>query len=143
MSALVKGISVIPMTDLSEREELLERAGHQYHFVRELAKLNSVLGDELLAHMLQISAASLQRYQNGNREASDLVAARAHFLTAVIAALEGTYNEFGIRRWFDRPRSAFGGRSARQLLAPRWTSRDEGALRVLNAAESLQHLGAT
>jgi hypothetical protein len=109
----------------------------------ELNKLSSVLGHELLTDLLEISAASLQRYQTGNRETPDLVADRAHFLTAVIAALEGTYNEFGVRRWFERPRSVFGGRSARQLLARRWTSRDEAARQVLSAAESLQQLGAT
>lgn len=109
----------------------------------ELTKLNSILGHELLAQMLEISAASLQRYQSGDREAPDVVADRAHFLTAVIAALEGTYNEFGIRRWFERPRSVFGGRTARQLLAARWTSGGDAARRVLSAAESLQHLGAT
>jgi hypothetical protein len=109
----------------------------------ELAKLNSILGHRLLAKMLEISAASLQRYQTGDRQAPDLVADRAHFLTAVIAALEGTYNDFGVRRWFERPRSTFGGRSAQQLLARRWTSRDDSARRVLEAAESLQHLGAT
>jgi hypothetical protein len=109
----------------------------------ELTKLNSILGHELLAKMLEISAASLQRYQSGDREAPDVVADRAHFLTSVIAALEGTYNEFGIRRWFERPRSVFNGRSARQLLASRWTSQDDSARQVLSAAESLQHLGAT
>jgi hypothetical protein len=109
----------------------------------ELTKLNSILGHELLAGLLEISAASLQRYQSGDREAPDVVADRAHFLTSVIAALEGTYNEFGVRRWFERPRSVFDGRSALQLLARRWTPRDDSARRVLSAAESLQHLGAT
>ncbi|MBS0421041.1 MAG: hypothetical protein JSR66_25250 [Proteobacteria bacterium] len=109
----------------------------------ELTKLNSILGHELLADLLEISTASIQRYQSGDREAPDLVADRAHFLTAVISALEGTYNEFGVRRWFGRPRSTFGGRSARQLLTRRWTSHDDSARQVLSAAESLQHLGAT
>jgi hypothetical protein len=109
----------------------------------ELAKLNSILGHEILADILEISAASLQRYQSGERETPDEVADRAHFLTSVIAALEGTYNEFGVRRWFERPRTVFGGRTARQLLARRWSSSDESAQRVLNAAESLQSLGAT
>jgi hypothetical protein len=109
----------------------------------ELAKLNSLLGHESLADILEISAASLQRYQSGEREAPDAVADRAHFLTSVVAALEGTYNEFGVRRWFERARTVFGGRSARQLLGRRWASSDESAQRVLNAAESLQSLGAT
>ena len=111
--------------------------------VEELAKLNSILGHELLAGMLEISAASLQRYQNGDRDTPDAIAERAHFLTSVIAALEGTYNEFGVRRWFERPRSVFNGRTARQLLSRRWNPGDESARRVLGAAESLQELGAT
>jgi hypothetical protein len=109
----------------------------------ELAKLNSILGHEVLVGMLDISAASLQRYENGDREAPDSIAERAHFLTSVIAALEGTYNDFGVRRWFERPRSVFNGRTARQLLSRRWMPSDESARRILTAAESLQELGAT
>ena len=109
----------------------------------ELAKLSSILGHELVVGMLDISLASLQRYQNGDREAPDAIAEKAHFLTSVIAALEGTYNEFGVRRWFERPRSVFNSRTARQLLSRRWTPSDESARRVLAAAESLQELGAT
>ena len=109
----------------------------------ELAKLNSMLGHEVLVGMLDISAASLQRYGNGDRKAPDSIAERAHFLTSVIAALEGTYNDFGVRRWFERPRSVFNGRTARQLLSRRWMPSDESARRILTAAESLQELGAT
>ena len=111
--------------------------------VAELTKLNSILGHELLAGMLEISTASLQRYQNGDRDVPDAIADRAHFLTSVIAALEGTYNEFGVRRWFERPRSIFNGRTARLFLSRRWTPSDDCARRVLGAAESLQELGAT
>jgi hypothetical protein len=109
----------------------------------ELAKLSSILGHELLVGMLEISPASLQRYQNGEREAPDAIAEKAHFLTSVIAALEGTYNEFGVRRWFERPRSTFNGRTARQLLSRRWNPSEESVRSVLAAAESLQELGAT
>lgn len=109
----------------------------------ELTKLNSSLGHELLAGLLEISAASLQRYQNGERQAPDAIAERAHFLTSVLSALEGIYNEFGVRRWFERPRSMFNGQTARQLLGQGWTPADESARRVLAAAESLQELGAT
>ena len=56
---------------------------------------------------------------------------------------EGTYNDFGVRRWFERPRSVFNGRTARQLLSRRWAPSDEPARSVLAAAESLQDLGAT
>lgn len=109
----------------------------------ELSKLSSVLGSDRVCELLEISPASLQRYQRGEREAPDDVADRAHFLTSVIAALEGTYNEFGIRRWLERPRSVFDGRTARQLLGRRWTSGSDATRRILDAAESLEHLGAT
>lgn len=109
----------------------------------ELTKLNSTLGYELLAGLLEISAVSVQRYQSGERQVPDTIAERAHFLTSVISALEGIYNEFGVRRWFERPRSVFNGQTARQLLAQGWTPNNEPARRVLAAAESLQELGAT
>jgi len=109
----------------------------------ELAKLNATLGHEMLAGLLEISLASLQRYQSGERQVPDAIAERAHFLTSVISALEGIYNEFGVRRWFERARSVFEGRTARQLLRPGWAPADEPARRILAAAESLQELGAT
>jgi hypothetical protein len=109
----------------------------------ELSKLTAVLGSNRVCELLEISPASLQRYQRGEREAPDDVADRAHFLTSVIAALEGTYNEFGIRRWLERPRSVFDGRTARQLLGRHWTTGSDATRRILDAAESLEHLGAT
>jgi hypothetical protein len=109
----------------------------------ELTKLNATLGHELLSGLLEISAASLHRYQSGERQVPDAIADRAHFLTAVLSALEGIYNEFGVRLWFDRQRSVFNGKSARQLLGRNWEPAGEPARRILAAAESLQELGAT
>jgi hypothetical protein len=109
----------------------------------ELIKLNSTLGHELVTGLLEISAASLQHYPNGDRQVPDVVAEQAHFLTSVISALEGIYNEFGVRRWFERSRSAFDGQTACQLLGHGWVPSDEPARRVLAAAESLQELGVT
>jgi hypothetical protein len=109
----------------------------------ELAKLNATLGHELLSELLEISAASLQRYQSGERQAPDAIAERAHFLTSVISALEGIYNGFGVRRWFERPRSVFSGKTARQLLGRNWTPGNESARLILATAESVLELGAT
>ena len=109
----------------------------------ELTRLNATLGHELLSGLLEISAASLQRYQSGERQVPDVIAERAHYLTSVTSALEGIYNEFGVRRWFERPRSIFNGKSARQLLGRDWAPAGEAAHRILAAAESLADLGAT
>jgi len=47
------------------------------------AKLNSTFGHDVLAGLLEISTASLLRYQSGERQVPDAVAERAHFLTAL------------------------------------------------------------
>ena len=109
----------------------------------ELTKLNSMLDGDLLATLLHIGSASLQRYQKGERTTPDEVAARAHFLTHIVGCLEGTYNDFGVRRWFQRPRSTLKGRSPAQILSNPWTPESEAARQIQGMAESLEHLGAT
>ena len=59
-----------------------------------------------------------------------LVAERLHWIAMVTSDLAGSYNEFGIRRWFERPRSQLNGRSARQLLNGDWTPSSTEALRI-------------
>lgn len=109
----------------------------------ELAKLNALLNGDLLTALLHIGSASLQRYQKGERATPDEVAVRAHFLTDIVGRLEGTYNDFGVRRWFQRPRSVLKGRSPAQVLAIPWTPESEGARQIQGLAEALEHLGAT
>ena len=48
----------------------------------------------------------------------------------VVADLAGAYNDFGIRRWFERPRSQLDGKSPRQTLGAAWTPEDAAAARV-------------
>lgn len=98
---------------------------------------------EDLAALLQVSVSSLKRYQSGERETPDDVAARLHFLTLVMGDLAGAYNETGIRRWFQRKRTRLDGRSPAALLKQDWDPDDEGALRVKELARSLVALSAT
>ena len=65
--------------------------------------------DDLLAALLGVSPISVRRYAKGERRCSDAVAARLHWLALLIDQLEGTYNAYGIRRWFQRPRAALDG----------------------------------
>jgi hypothetical protein len=109
----------------------------------ELTKLNALLGAELLAKLIHIGSASLLRYQKGERTTPDEIAARAHYLTKIVAHLEGTYNEFGVRRWFQRSRSRLEGQSPAESLAIAWSPNDSRARDVQALAESLEHLGAT
>lgn len=78
--------------------------------------MREALGDDLLADLLGISPSSLHRYGGGNRRTPDDVAARLHSVALITADLAGGYNEYGIRRWFRRPRTALGGRTPAEVL---------------------------
>jgi hypothetical protein len=109
----------------------------------EWPSLSKVFGDEPLAHLLGISLSSLRRYQAGARDTPDAVADRLHFLALVVADLAGTYNDIGIRRWFDRPRSALGGKAPSALLRGDWDPEGPAARKVRQLARSLVSLSAS
>lgn len=79
-----------------------------------------VLGHDLAAQLLHLSESSLRRYASGDRETPLDVAARLHFLAIVVGQLRGGYNDYGIRRWFVRPRTFLSGKSVVQALKPNW-----------------------
>jgi hypothetical protein len=109
---------------------------------RELGELTRVLGADLLAALAGISTVSLRRYAARARSVPDLVAARVHLLALVVADLAGAYNELGIRRWFERPRSQLGGKSPRRVLRGSWTPDDADVRAVQTLAEALAGPGA-
>ena len=109
----------------------------------ELPALLELFGLEMLADLLGTSPSSLRRYTSGARSAPDLVAARAHFLSVVVGDLRGAYNAIGVRRWFDRERSALGGRSPRRLLGKNWDPDSVAAMQVRELARSLVGSPAT
>ncbi len=74
------------------------------------------LGEDLLAELVGVSVSSVRRYAAGARATPQYVAERLHFLALLIADLAGSYNDFGIRRWLNRPRTPLGGRSPASLL---------------------------
>ena len=96
----------------------------------EWPSMRGVFGDEVLVELLGVGASSLRRYASGDRATPDEVAARLHWLAMVVADLAGAYNDFGIRRWFERPRSQLDGKSPRQTLGAAWTPEDAAAARV-------------
>ncbi|MFO1540222.1 MAG: hypothetical protein ACKOTZ_07205 [Chloroflexota bacterium] len=101
-----------------------------------LPELAAVYGDAFLGTLVGISPASLRRYVARERAVPDPVAARIHFLALVTADLAGTWNAYGLRRWWDRPRTALGGRTPRAALGERWDpdERDAQAVAALAAA---------
>ncbi len=103
----------------------------------EIPSLVEVLGYPRLAGLSGASEASLRRYADGERAAPDEVAARLHFLVQIFALLRGSFNEFGIRRWLDRRRTALDGRAPAEVLRADWDPEDEAPQEVLGLAVSL------
>lgn len=102
-----------------------------------------VFSPEELASLLDVSLSSLKRYQSGDRATPDLVAARLHFLALVVGDLAGSYNDIGIRRWFQRKRTALDGRAPAALLKRQWDPDDEGPRRIRELSRSLVTLDAS
>lgn len=96
-------------------------------------------GDEQLAELLQISPSSIQRFARGGRTIPEPVEDRLHWLALVVGHLSRTYNSLGVRRWFERPRTALGGKSPKETLLTdtAWTSDSDGAREVGELARAL------
>ena len=109
----------------------------------EWGGLARVFPPDDLAALLHVSLSSLRRYQSGERETPDDVAARLHFLALVVGDLAGSYNDTGIRRWFQRKRTLLDGRSPASLLTRDWDPEDPGPARVRELARELVALSAT
>jgi len=110
-----------PVPDLEDRVRQLDEAIVASPVPdRELRQLLRVYDDENLAGMLGVSRASLRRYASGSRSVPDDIAARIHFVALVTSDLAGSYNRYGLRRWWERPRAALDDRSPRAALGSRW-----------------------
>ena len=109
----------------------------------EWPAMRELFGDEPLADLLGISASSLKRYAGKERETPAKIAERLHWVAMVVADLAGSYNDFGMRRWFERSRSQLDGRSPRKVLGAEWSPSDPAAQRVRALAASLVGAGAT
>lgn len=124
-----------------ELERLLDRV---YRDLREspvpeseLPVLESLFGVDDLAALLSVGVSTLRRYLLKQRAVPEAVADRIHFLALVVADLAGSYNERGVRRWFDRTRSQLDGESPRALLGGEWSPDDDGPRRVSALAAEL------
>ncbi len=109
----------------------------------EADALVEVLGSELAAQLAGISPSSLRRYVTGERPTPDAVAARVHHVAVIVSHLAAGYNDFGIRRWFARPRAQLDGKPPADLLHAGWDPDEEGPQRVLRLAEALNSSHAT
>jgi uncharacterized protein (DUF2384 family) len=110
----------LPDTDDQELEhaldETLAAVDASPHPAGEWAPARDLLDDALLARILGISESSLRRYASGARETPDQIAWRLHVVARMLASLLGSYNAYGVRRWFERPRAMLEGRTPAQVI---------------------------
>jgi hypothetical protein len=109
----------------------------------EWRSVTGILGEELTAKLCGVSRTSVRRYGDGQRRTPDDVANRLHFVALVVADLLGAYNAYGIRRWFNRPRSLLDGNTPAEVLAGSWTPDDDNPRRVASLARQLVTMSAT
>lgn len=118
-------------------EHLAEVLGESPSPLSEWGSMRAMLGDEGLSRLVGISESSLRRYASLARPTPQDVAERLHWLAMVVADLSGAYNDFGIRRWFERVRPQLGGASPRLALGDAWRVDDAAANQVRALAASL------
>jgi len=108
----------------------------------EWGPAREVLGDDLLARLVgDISPSSLKRYAAGSRETPDQVAWRLHAVARILASLLGSYNDYGVRRWFERRRSALAGKAPVEVLEAAADEDDPLLLTTLSLADELVGAG--
>ncbi len=79
--------------------------------------MRTLLGDSLLAALVGgISPASVRRYAEGTRQTPDGVAWRLHAVARILSGIMGSYNAYGARRWFERPRHALDDTTPLQVF---------------------------
>jgi uncharacterized protein (DUF2384 family) len=100
------------------------------------------LGEDMVAELLGVSVSSVRRYSAGNRATPQDVAERLHFLALLLADLAGSYNDYGIRRWFTRPRAALQGRRPIDALGEGFDPEGQQAQQLQGLAAGLVAAGA-
>ncbi len=100
----------------------------------EIVSLAAIFGYSGLERLVAASEPSLRRYAAGDRATPDAVAQRVHLLAQLVAVLRGSFNEFGIRRWFERPHPALGSRAPADVLGRDFDPADARVQAVMNAA---------
>jgi uncharacterized protein (DUF2384 family) len=142
-------LRVAPVLTLSSGEALESELSRLYEAIEdsplpevEWKPMQDVLGDAMLVKLLGISRPSVHRYATGERRTPQDVAERLHVLALIVSDLAGSYNDYGIRRWFERPRAQLGGRAPKALLRKGWGPDDECVRRVRALAAALLGAGA-
>lgn len=109
----------------------------------EWAAVLDVLDWDLTAALVGVSLSSARRYANRERTTPQPVAERLHFLALTIGDLHGAYNDYGVRRWFARPRPQLEGRAPVDVLHGEWSPDTRAPEKVRELAVGLSSFAAT
>ena len=104
--------------------------------------LRKRLGESLLAELMGKETSQLK----DSIQASTLpfgYSLRLDYLAKVILYLQGSYNDKGIKHWFDRPKAQLNNQSPVNYLSYQWFPQDDKAKDVLKLAQSLLDAGVT
>jgi hypothetical protein len=137
-ASLARAVRSEPVDDAALAEALratTEAVAASPHPEGEWPAARELLDDDLLGRLVRVSSSSLRRYAKGERKTPDDVAWRLHLVVRLLAALLGSYNAYGVRRWFLRPRSALGGETPTAVLER--GEPEEDVRRVVELAEAL------
>jgi hypothetical protein len=115
----------------------LEAIESSPHPEGEWGVVRETLGDELLGDLLEISDTSLRRYAAGTRITPDDVAWRLHVVARILSALAGSYNDYGMRRWFLRPRTALDGQTPLEIVKRAESEESPELRRLIDLADAI------
>lgn len=112
---------------------------------REWRSLLGTFDPADLGALLKTSESSVKRYASDVRTTPDHIADRLHWLAITVGYLSGSYNAYGIRRWFQRPRQTLGGLSPSEALAAEgdWSPYGAAATQIHNLAKASTGMTAT
>ncbi len=102
-----------------------------------LKTLDSVLGEDLLAPLLGISVAKLQKYVDDPSRIPSHVEDRLGNICAIVRNLEHCYTPERMKNFFRRNYSQLGHKRPMDILKGDWWPRDREALAVLALSANL------
>ena len=105
--------------------------------------VQDTLGFDLMATLvtgeedLGVARHKLAEYDVNPHDLPEEVVERFNFITKIMKHIAGSFNDYGMKRWFLRRRTQLQGISPAQVLTGDWKPNEEWPQKVLQLAETL------
>ncbi len=109
----------------------------------EWAAIREILGDGAVSQLVGVEPVTVALLADGQLLISAGVAERLNWLHSVLSDLAGAYDDFGVRRWFDRPRAQLNHQAPIQYLGGNWSPDHPSAIRVRTLAAAVSGGGSS